>query len=210
MSNFLRSFPTRETQQVSCSYVGRIRDGMAEVVKDLSLEEVSKAVRLASPSSLHRPNGRIESVPFFQHHVQDEAEMQLRSSEASLDSGSFKRAALRARSSKVQCNCIHVSPKGSAPLEVYTDLQPLSRKNADTIAAAIIKATVPIFHRLQTTPNQNQCTQIRLLHVVPGDGIPTNQAALRRVCAHFMARGSDTSSGITNTVRQTDRKVRVM
>ena len=121
--------------------------------------------------------------------------MRLRSHDSHIDQGVYKRRDVRCRMSKIQNNFITVALQGQSPQEVFLELQPLSRKTADAIARALIDAADVVVSSMQVAGNDHGCTQMRLAHVITGDGINTNSAALRRVLAHFLSVGREPSPG---------------
>jgi len=69
-------------------------------------------------------------------------------------------------------------------MDWFCDLQALKSKDAPSIAAALVKALMPVILEAQSAAQS--CKQpCRITHVVTGDGIPTNQAACRRRWKHL-------------------------
>ena len=68
LAQWLRDFPTKETQSVSHTYVGRVLDGYVEVVKELNKAEVSKLVTVAACNT-----DSAESLPIYFKHIHYEA-----------------------------------------------------------------------------------------------------------------------------------------
>ena len=59
-------------------------------------------------------------------------------------------------------------------------------KNADTIGMSIIQTCTPIFQSISDAiqTNEHGLDRARVVHLVTGDGIPTNRASMRRLL-HF-------------------------
>ena len=131
-------------------------------------------------------------------HVHDEASMRIRSV-APLDVTGVvmprgKVRLGRSRSSKVQNNVVRVSV-GGHDLEWFTELQPLARKDAPTMCLALgnvvkeVVATVDSAHQ-QFAPDANladESQKVRLVHVITGDGAPTNMAAVKSLLGAMKA-----------------------
>ena len=89
------------------------------------------------------------------------------------------------RSSKVQNHVLQVHSSG-VQLELFTELQALGSKNSDTIGHALIVVAERVVEAMAAAGNAHGCSQVRMIHVVTGDGIGTNQAAVRRVAYRFL------------------------
>ena len=71
-------------------------------------------------------------------------------------------------------------------LELFTELQPLKNKTADTIGHALILVAGQALDAMTSTGNFAGCARVRVVHLITGDGIGTNQAATRRVAQRFL------------------------
>ena len=93
--------------------------------------------------------------------------------------GCLDQGCQRSRTSSV---VVHI---GSNSIPFFTELQALKKKNADTIASALIA----VLCELLTTilGDETPAVPLQVLHVCTGDGINTNAAALKRVY-RYMAK----------------------
>ena len=107
--------------------------------------------------------------------VHDKACMRMRSLAAELAGGDHIS---RARSSKIQNQDIRVVI-GSSEVPFYTELVALMRKDAATIAASLFGPLADLVNVLAR--GLESPSPFRLVHLLVGDGIPTNYAAARRV-----------------------------
>ena len=89
------------------------------------------------------------------------------------------------RSSKVQNHVLQLHSSG-VQLELFTELQALGSKNADTIGHALIVVAERAIEAMAAAGKAHDCSQVHIIHVVTGDGIGTNQAAVRRVAHRFL------------------------
>ena len=170
---------------VSHTSVIKLRDAFAETLKALSLQQVS---RLLSAAPRTKP-----SVVLVHYH--DEASMRFRSYDRvdieHLGDGSDGNVFSRSRYSKVQNNAVFatVVPSKSG-VEVFTDLQPLSRKGGATLATAITDIVKPVFTLCSGCAVKHSSRSIRVIHVLVGDGINTNENAAKRVLYNLRRRGA--------------------
>ena len=178
MAEFLSQFPNDVCAGgMSHCYVSHCRDAFAELLKEFN----SRALHAFASSTA---GGRT----FVLRHVHDEAQFRLRSFSASpvasssLPSDNTVGGARfsRSRSSKVQNNDIQIS-NGEDTLPWWSELQPLAKKDADTLGLAPVQAAEQILSILGEA-----CTrQVRVVHCLTGDGLNTNEAAAKRLLAHF-------------------------
>jgi hypothetical protein len=168
--------------------IHRVRGAWVEsykaTVMKLAAERVAGALGAARCS-------RAAFAPIFLVHVQDEADIRLRSRE---DDG--LPVPRRSRASKVQQNVVDlVTISGS--LNIPTELEALGDKTSATlatsferlvrhIAAGVLPATGGI---AQPQAAANHTPEAWLIHVLVGDGVPTNYAAARRLWACLQDRG---------------------
>ena len=127
---------------VSHTRVCHIRDAFAALLVELRRDEVTAALSVVPLG----PAG--ETAPVFVRHIHDEASMRLKSYNAvPVDVAEHFAGASahvrRGRYAKVQNNAVHISV-GHGPsyqnLAWFMDLQPLARKDGNTIATALILA----------------------------------------------------------------------
>ena len=168
---------------ISHSYVERSRDALCEVIKHLNREQLAgrAAVGIVAGSRLQ----------IHMMHLHDEAAMTLKSyvdtEAASLQIGSGYRPQLRrGRASVVQNNYVSLS-LGGETMRWLTELQPLMKKNAPTLATAIIAVVQSVLDVVVAAAPASRGTSltVRLCHLLVGDGVSTNEAAAKRVLKHF-------------------------
>ena len=125
-------------------------------------------------------SGSVENVslPLVLCHLHDEAALRLRSFDASLG-----QRRIRSRSSKIQNNVLRMHI-GRDAFEILTDLQPLLKKDGPSITQALIDTVAEVLKHVEEATVKEQ-SEIRLLHVLTGDGVPTNLAAARFLLGHF-------------------------
>ena len=158
-----------------------IRNAFVAVVKDVYREEIRKAARRQIA-----PAPAPDSVPHaVVLHYQDEASLRLRSA---LD----PTAPLsRARSSKVLQHVMWVKSSSEAPLLFApTELCALANKSAPVLATSIFAELSRVAELLRSGfLDAGACARVddtqkpRLVHVLIGDAIPTNEAAAKRILA---------------------------
>jgi hypothetical protein len=104
------------------------------------------------------------------------------------DDNSFSQIGRRqviGRSSNVQNHVLQLH-SSRVQLELFTELQALGSKNADAIGHALIVVAERAIEAMAAAGNVHDCSQVRIIHVVTGDGIGTNQAVVRRVAYRFL------------------------
>ncbi|CAK0811396.1 unnamed protein product [Prorocentrum cordatum] len=184
MADFLSQFPEEPgagaVSGVSHCYVARARDAFAELLKELNGQELE---RLSATN--------VGGTPFFIQHIHDEASMRLRSTPV-VEDASFalpRSAAVgsalftRSRYSKIQNSCITIG-MGEQRLEWLSEMQALGRKDGDTLGLALIDAVQGIMKILAALPQR----AVRVVHLLIGDGINTNEAAAKRLFEHYGRR----------------------
>ena len=177
---------TDGTHLVSHGTVGKLRDAFAETLKQMASRSVSSLVATAP--------GQCPVVFVTQTH--DEASMRFRSYdrvvvEAFGGEGQSK-AFNRGRYSKVQNNVIsvRVSPSG-APLDWYIELQPLARKDAPTMATAVVQSLRGVLQACSVGASERDTPRCRVVHMLVGDGVNTNEAAAKCVLHHLLHHGAE-------------------
>lgn len=171
---------------VSHAYIGRIRFAFADLIKDAFREKVKAEVGTLVADGV--------MGPVFVLHVHDEATMRFRSYSED-DLGASAPGGSRARFSKIQNNALTVQVGCDAsPTEWMTELQPLARKDATTLATAIAQAVQPVMQAvggvLASISNSRSSSSgspqsIRVLHLLVGDGINTNECAAKKLLHHL-------------------------
>lgn len=73
---------------------------------------------------------------------------------------------------------------GHDDFETLTDLQPLLKKDGPSITQALIDTVAEVLKHVEKADVREQ-SEIRLFHVLTGDGVPTNLAAGRFLLGHF-------------------------
>jgi len=92
----------------------------------------------------------------------------------------------RSRSSKVQNNVITINLLGVV-LRWLVELQPLAKKDADTLGLALIQAVAQLMQILRAARQGKATTTspLRVIHLLTGDGVNTNEAASKRLYQHY-------------------------
>ena len=146
------------------------------VVKDVYREEIRKAAKRQAPSA-RAPDAVPHAVVL---HYHDEASLRLRSA---LDPSA---PLSRARSSKVLQHVMWVKTGSEAPLLFApTELCALANKSAPVLATSIFAEFSSVAEVLRSgfLGDGADARRPRLVHVLVGDAIPTNEAAARRILA---------------------------
>ena len=160
---------------------------MAELLKTMNRSLVGS---LASPAAFEDEHAQQKLVVFVPH-IHDEASMRLRSYVVANDAGTVgplpnavvQYPLSKARTSKIQNNVVHVSMTDH-DVRWLEELQALATKDAPTIATAIITVIQNVITAVCANRRESG-GPVRILHCVTGDGISTNEAAMKRVLAHF-------------------------
>ena len=187
LAQWCRNFSEQETRNISQSYVGDVLDGFVEVVKELNKADLSKLVAVAACFA-----NCAESKPIYLKHVHDEASMRVKSYLHASGASASSQNPLRGRSSKVQNHVMNVHV-GQTTKEMFTELMALHRKCADTIAVSLISvAQDAVSVVLQGIREADGATKIaRVIHIIVGDSINTNDAACRRVAQYFLSKAAE-------------------
>ena len=182
LADFCRDFPADEVKHISHVYVGATRDALCEVVKQTNRASISHMV-----SELPVSRDTRDAIPLVVCHIHDEAYMKMRSS-AKAEDGSALSAELgspslsRSRHSKVQNKFVTIVA-GLNTIEFFTELQAMLRKDGSTIATALCNIISEVLELVAQglKINANGAERVRVLHLVTGDGINTNENALKRM-----------------------------
>ena len=78
---------------------------------------------------------------------------------------------------------------GKECTEIFLELQPLARKDAQTLTHALVQA-VGYAANAAVSQRPEQAPPLRLVHLLTGDGIATNMAAARRLFRHFQQKAA--------------------
>ena len=175
---------------ISATRIGATRDAFAEILKMLRSDQVSKSV--AATANMH--NG--QTVPIFVCHQHDEAEMRFKSYgrvEPALVAalGRTVEPFSRARTSKVQNDLIQLKfvdqSKKRIELEWLSEISCLELKDVPTIATALVTSCRSVLDAivagLRMHPGRPR--QVRVIHLLVGDAVGTNEAAAKRALAYF-------------------------
>ena len=162
----------------SCTTAVRVRDASAETIKQMSRKELAQKGRQAPRMLLC--------------HLHDEACVRIRSYAGRANEGfvvpAGSRCVARGRISKVQSNAMWAR-FGKACTEVFGELQPLARKGAQTLTHALVQA-VGYAADAAVSQRPERARPLRLVHLLIGDGVAANMAAVRRVFRHFQQKAA--------------------
>ena len=125
-------------------------------------------------------------MPVFITHVHDEASLRMRSYLQRPAAASARAFLCRGRYSKVLNHVINVHTSESS-LRWLSELQPLSKKDASTIASALILNVQEVVLQCIASVGDARGGIIRCIHLLTGDAIATNEAAARRILPHMIA-----------------------
>ena len=161
-----------------------IKDAFVEVVKNENVKEISSTIaavaaqarvaRISTPAALC-----VRAVVML--HLQDEADMRLRSMKTCNDPPS------RGRSSKVQQHAVTLRVAGSA-VDVITEVEALADKRAVTLATSLDGVLRSTLAAVVEGIGESDDVDWWYMHVVVGDNIGTNGAAAKLLLS--MARAA--------------------
>ena len=165
-----RDFGLVDITRISASTIYNTRNAWADLSKQLSRDHIADSLALFANTSMH-PGVILK-------HIHDEAPMRLRSFlPAAEEDGGVKRAPY----SKIQNNVVTATWAGQTA-EWIGEMQALAGKTAEHIATALIGVVGEFMAALDARDIHRQ---IRVVHLVTGDGVGTNQAACKRLLWHF-------------------------
>lgn len=170
VADFCKDLSLDETSCISASTIARSKDAWAEVIKEFCDAKIRHQVGGAISGS--EPGA---AVQIFVVHQQDEASFKMRS--VQLESLNRKG---KARYSKVLNQSLEVHTISDST-DVVVELMPLDRKDADTLATGLL-SPVQSFLGVVTSQLENTSALARIIHIVTGDGIFTNNAACKKMC----------------------------
>ena len=169
---------------ISRPSIDKVRGAWVEFYKKMVLQ--LGAERVAGAVAAGKRAG---FAPIFLVHVQDEADIRLRSGED--DGLPIPR---RSRSSKVQANVVELVTL-SGGLEIPTELDALGDKTAATLATSFERLVRYVADGVLPASNDNteppaiSEPEIWLFHILVGDGIATNLKAAKSLWACIQERG---------------------
>ena len=164
------AFGTADVKTVGRTTISRVRDAWVEMYKPMVYKAAADRVAAATGAA---KKAKAEFVPVFLLHVQDEADIRLRSS-GRLDSIAIPR---RSRASKVQQNVVELGLVDGS-MEIPTEIEALGDKTAATLATCFENLVRLISARVLGQQPQAH-PEVWLVHIIVGDGIATNESAAK-------------------------------
>lgn len=172
------------TPTISHVYAGKVRDAFAQLLKKFGQEQLIAAVSGAPLTQ----DGDV-SPSIFINHVHDEASMRFRSYDRVDEEAAGLGVVLnRGRYSKVQNNAVTIKVGSGVAMDWMTELQPLSRKDGATLASAMIAVVKPVLDAVQAGVVAQSGKSARVIHMLVGDGVNTNESAAKRLLHHFVVQ----------------------
>ena len=185
LAHSFRAVAGTDESTVSRAAISKIKDAWIEMYKEMSFTSARGLVgtHLASAKGP-------DAVRAFQLvHVQDEADIRLRSSEAR-EGPSVPR---RGRASKVQSHVVTLVAGGQRR-EIPTELDALGDKTAPTLATSleailrrVVVGVLPQSSAHCSSAREEE-VEVWMMHILIGDGIPTNLAAAKLMWASVAER----------------------
>jgi len=170
---------------VSRPTISKIKDAWVELYKDM----IYTSARGIVATHMVFSEGPAAVRAVYIVHVQDEADICLRSSDAR-DGPLVPR---RGRASKVQSHVVTLVAGGQRR-EIPTELDALGGKTAATLATSleailrrIVVAVLPQFLAHGSGAREEE-PEVWMMHILIGDGVPTNLAAAKLVWARIAER----------------------
>ena len=190
---FCKEFPGVEmAKAISKTSIGKVRDAMAEIVKS---ENSANVKQLFSAFTALQP-GQVARA--YVPHQQDEAYMRIRSSDPLVSKNetgmvfpNHTPMTSRARGSKIQNHVLDIC-FGTTRQPWYSELQAMRKKDAGTLATCLITAACGPFECLVSAvadgngPPDGASCKVKVFHLITGDAIGTNDAAMRKVMYYFL------------------------
>ena len=174
------NFCEARSDPLSHTSITTVRDAFCEVLKKMTAQKG----RLLVSQQSGRGDGT--NALMVLSHSHDGADMKMRSydssllSDASLTMPSDAPTLSRARSSKIQNHSLSLIC-GQKNIPWFCELQPMSKKDAASVATSIIKVITGVLEATVSTGGK-----YKLLHMMTGDSINTNTAAARMVLHWFL------------------------
>ena len=185
LSSFTKEFfADDKTTGVSSYTVTRARDAFCQVLKHLDRKCLKTSATLLEP----KERGVPPSVIIV--HIHDEAVMRAKSWHQGMSYSST-----RSRSSSVQ-NQILRAHLGQESIEVLTELVGLAKKNVGSVASSLIAAAKDVIGNVLEGLKANSfgVRQLRVVHLLVGDGAAVNGAAGKKVYADLSGLADDVVS----------------
>ena len=168
--------------------IGRIRDAFVERLKSLNRQGIGRAYGETCKSLGNGP------LMVCLSHVHDGADLRMRSYARTLETCSDlfmpqdAPRLSRQKSSKIQNHVLQVCGLSADSIPVFTELQPLAKKDKISVASSIITAVSAALDSMFHGTGEG-AQKPKVIHCVTGDAVNTNEAALR-VCMHFFQQQS--------------------
>ena len=176
LSSFAAEFPVQERPDVTISRnsVSRSRDCFAEILKHMNKQSLVN-VGHAMPLGDGTLSDQSKAIIFL--HLHDEACMRVKSFSDFLTLSNS-----RSRSSAVQNQILQVFGPGDVMIDVLCELVALERKNAARIAKSLLDTSQSACEALlEGFLKESSQRRLRVVHIVVGDGAPTNESAVKRM-----------------------------
>ena len=174
LQEIFSDFGIKETAHIGRTSISSARDAFCEVAKGFNRGEIVRA-------SYSYAAGKCgaSSLPLYLVHIHDEAVLRLRSFLASGTAGSARLG--RSTHSKILNHVLQLHTDSSST-SVMTELQPLARKDANTMACALLVPVKECVSKcMEGVAFCETGASVRVLHLITGDGIATNDLAARFV-----------------------------
>ena len=172
LAQIYSDFGVEEMSHIGATSIFHTRNAWAELLKNFNREYFCRLVLAHHVTEDGCP------LVIFVRHIHDEAPMRLRSFLAdTVRAGALRRGPY----SKIQNNMVRLVFAEFA-FDWFTELQPLACKNSQTMASALILVVLAV---LDAIDSQAVTRRVRVVHVLTGDGIQTNDSAAKRVLYHF-------------------------
>lgn len=170
LADFMSEFPVDEASSISEASITRARDMFCELIKDGASEHLQQGFAMVA-SSAGQDRGPTMYIP----HLHDEIDLRVRSHAAG-------NSLSRTRHSKVQNQVLEIWLQ-DVRFPWFEELVAVMKKDGPTLAATIINAVCRIMDSVgeQLAVALSQGKKLRVIHMVCGDGIPTNTNCLKRV-----------------------------
>ena len=179
LSELCKDFGVEEAKVLSRTYITQVRDAFTEMIKRGNVAELT----FEASTIWQSQSGKAPAI--IVSHLHDEASLKLRS----FDSELVGRT-LRARYSKVQNEVVRVKFPSGKTIEYFTELQPLLKKDSDTIGQAIVNTAKNVIVSLLDQPATRPPQPLRLIYILTGDGINTNLASAKKMFSFFAQNAS--------------------
>ena len=156
---------------ISRCRLNAIRDAWVELYKPMVFKVGAAFVEACASRA---KDAKASFAPVFFVHVQDEADIRLRS-ESVRDGPAVPS---RSRSSKVQQHVLTMHDAGGRVLDLPMELEALGDKSAPTLATSFERMLRSVAASVLPQP-QAGMPEVWIIHIIIGDGIATNEKAGR-------------------------------